>query len=153
MDSQEFSEWLAMLTVPGRVTALTRIYLRLTINAREVFVPDWVAGKAQRVLEILHGLNEIHHTLANQLAAYATDEHKAYPVQALSQMLLEIERKYRLENFLTSALEFVRTQKAMVPLTVYPDGTVADGKSRIMVLKDRGVDVDSLPRVERKPGI
>lgn len=68
-------------------------------------------------------------------------------------MLLEIERKYSLENFLTPAVEFARTQKALIPLTVYPDGTIADGNSRIVVLKERGVDVDSLPRIERTPGI
>jgi hypothetical protein len=112
-----FSKWLAPLSLTERISALTRIYLRLTVNARELFVPDWTAGKEQRVLEILLGLNEIHHTLANQLAADATDEHKSYPVPALSQMLLEIERKYRLENLLTPAVEFVRTQKALVPLT------------------------------------
>jgi hypothetical protein len=31
-------------------------------------------------------------------------------------------------------------------LTVRPDGTIIDGHHRIKVLRDRGVDVDSLPR-------
>src|SRR5258708_33320836 len=107
MNSQELAEWLATLSLPARTRGLVRIYSRLTINARELFVSDWTGGKEQRVLEILHGLNEIHHTLANQLVAYATDEQKASPAQVLSQMLLEIENEYRLDNFLTPAVEFV----------------------------------------------
>ena len=31
-------------------------------------------------------------------------------------------------------------------LKVRPDGTIVDGHHRIKVLRDRGVDVDSLPR-------
>jgi ParB-like chromosome segregation protein Spo0J len=31
-------------------------------------------------------------------------------------------------------------------LKVRPDGTIIDGHHRIKVLRDRGVDVDSLPR-------
>lgn len=31
-------------------------------------------------------------------------------------------------------------------LKVWPDGTMADGHHRIKILRDRGVDVDSLPR-------
>jgi len=153
MNSQEFCEWLSTLSLSARISALERIYLRLTINARELFVPDWTAGKEQRVLEILHGLNEIHHILANQLIAYATDEHKARPVQVLNQMLLEIENRYSLHNFLTPAVEFARSSNSSSPLTVYPDGAVADGSTRITILKERGVDVDNLPRVERIRGI
>jgi|SRR5215467_2990506 len=73
MDARIFAEWLSGLSLPATINALSRIYLRLTINARELFVADLIAGKEQRVEEILHGLNEIHHTLANQLAAYTND--------------------------------------------------------------------------------
>ena len=31
-------------------------------------------------------------------------------------------------------------------LKVRPDGTIVDGNHRIKILRDRGVDVDSLPR-------
>jgi hypothetical protein len=31
-------------------------------------------------------------------------------------------------------------------LKVRPDGTMVDGRHRIKILRDRGVDVDSLPR-------
>ena len=34
------------------------------------------------------------------------------------------------------------------PLTVYPDGAVAQGNTRITILMERGVDVNSLPRVD-----
>ena len=37
------------------------------------------------------------------------------------------------------------------PLTVYPDGAIAQGNTRITILKERGVDVDKLDRVERVP--
>jgi len=37
------------------------------------------------------------------------------------------------------------------PLTVYPDGSIADGNSRITILQERGVDVNSLPGVPRTP--
>jgi len=33
------------------------------------------------------------------------------------------------------------------PLTVKPDGRVFQGNTRIKVLQERGIDVDSLPRV------
>jgi len=33
-------------------------------------------------------------------------------------------------------------------LTTYSDGAIVNGNSRITILKERGVDVDSLPRVE-----
>lgn len=38
-------------------------------------------------------------------------------------------------------------------LKVRPDGTIVDGNHRIKILRDRGVDVDSLPRdiVPRDP--
>jgi len=153
MDAEVFADWLSSLSSPAKISALSRIYLRLTVNARELFLPDRTAGKEQRVEEILHGLNEIHHTLANQLTAYTTDEDKAPPVQVLSRILRDIESKYHLRDYLTPAFEVARSQSAASPLTVYPDGTVADGNARIRVLMERGIDVDSLPRLERIPGI
>jgi hypothetical protein len=114
VDLQIFSEWLASQTVSERISALAMIYSRLTVYTRELFLPGRSAGKEQRVLEILHGLNEIHHTLANWLVAYSTNESQAFPVSALSQQLLDIEKKYRLENFLTTAIEAVRTNDGTV---------------------------------------
>lgn len=38
-----------------------------------------------------------------------------------------------------------------MPLTVKPDGTILDGNTRVWVLRQRGYDVDSLPRVTYVP--
>jgi hypothetical protein len=40
---------------------------------------------------------------------------------------------------------------ATQPLTLYPNGNVADGNTRILILQERGVDVNSLPSVTRVP--
>jgi len=36
-------------------------------------------------------------------------------------------------------------------LTVYPDGSIANGNTRITILQERGFDVNSLPRIPRIP--
>jgi hypothetical protein len=71
-----FSEWFEELPLPSRIAAIALIYSNLTVGARQMFVPDWTAEKNQRerALEILHGLNEIHHTLSNLLLDYATQK-------------------------------------------------------------------------------
>jgi|ERR1700733_3925220 hypothetical protein len=109
MDVQAFSEWLASCSVSERIRVLALIYSRLTISSRQLFLPE-TAGKEKRVLEILHGLNEVHHTIANWLCDYARDETKAFPVHDLGQQLLEIEKIYHLEKFLTPAVEYIRNQ-------------------------------------------
>jgi len=72
MDTAAFSEWLGTLSISSRIAALALMYSNLTVGARQMFVPDWTAEKKrrERALEILHGLNEIHHTLSNQLLEY-----------------------------------------------------------------------------------
>ena len=110
MDTQKFSEWLAGMSVSERIRALALIYSILTVNTRELFLPDAAKGGEQLVLHKLHGINEIHHTLANWLGNYVTDATKAFPVEALSQQLSQIARQYRLERWLTSGIE--RAQKA-----------------------------------------
>ena len=114
MNVQLFSEWLTPQTAAERVGSLSLIYSRLSVYTRELFLPERTAGKERRVLEILHGLNEVHHTLAKWLVAYSSDEGKASTVTALGQQLLEIEREYRLENFVTAAIEAVRTNDGVV---------------------------------------
>jgi hypothetical protein len=61
---------------------------------------------------MLHGINEIHHTLANSLNAYVNDATKAYPVETLSQQLSQIAIHYHLERWLTSAIERAQTPVA-----------------------------------------
>ena len=117
MNAAAFSEWFGALSIPSRIAALALIYSNLTVGARQMFVPDWTAEKKQRerAMEILHGLNEIHHTLSNLLLDYTTDGHNARPVEVFSQTLAEIERRYRLENFLVTAIEFAQTRRLSRP--------------------------------------
>ena len=110
MNSEAFCDWLAPLSVPERIRALALIYSSLTVGTRELFLPDALKGKEQIGLHMLHGFNEIHHTLANWLVAYTTDERKALPVRVLSQQLLEIANQYRITGFLASAVEFAQTR-------------------------------------------
>ena len=112
MNSSAFSEWLDTLSLPSKIAALTLIYSDLTVRARQMFLPDWSVGnkRRDRALEILHGLNEIHHTISNQLVAYAHGEHNARPIQVFSEQLAQIENIYRLENFLTQAIEFAQSR-------------------------------------------
>jgi hypothetical protein len=108
MDVHSLSEWLASYSAPERIGVLTLIYLRLTIHTRQLFFPERNAGNQERVLQILHGLNEIHHTLANSLSDYATEQQEARPPDVLWQQLAEIEKEYRLEHFVTPAVEYIR---------------------------------------------
>lgn len=64
------------------------------------------------LLEVLHGVNEIHHTLANWLTAYTVDESKAFPVKVLSEQLFQIAKHYRIEGLLTYAIEFAESREA-----------------------------------------
>jgi hypothetical protein len=96
MDTTGFSKWLGTLSISSRIAALALMYSDLTVGARQMFVPEWTAEKKQRdrALEILHGLNEIHHTLSNQLLGYSTDERNPRPIDVFSQTLAEIESRY-----------------------------------------------------------
>ncbi len=111
MNSEAFSGWLDSLSVSERIRALALIYSSLTVCTRELFLPEMPKGKEQAIISMLHGVNELHHTLANWLVDYATDERQAFPVDALSQQLLEIANQYRIEGCLSSAVEFARTRK------------------------------------------
>jgi hypothetical protein len=114
MDTQKFSAWLAGMSVSERIRALALIYSILTVNTRELFLPDAAKGREQVVLHKLHGINEIHHTLANWLENYVTDATKAFPVEALSQQLSQIESYYRIEGWLTPAIDRAQTAKSRV---------------------------------------
>jgi hypothetical protein len=109
MNAQEFSEWMDGLPLSAKIRALALIYSSLTINSRELFMPERTAGNEKRAQEILHGLNEIHHTLSNSLVSYTIDESKAFPVRVLSEQLLQIENQYRLGKYLSTAIESTRT--------------------------------------------
>lgn len=63
MTSEVLTKRLAALSVSQRVTALSMIYGKLTVCTRELFMPDRTKGKEQLVITMLHGINELHHTL------------------------------------------------------------------------------------------
>ena len=50
MNPQAFSEWFSSLSQSERISALALIYSDLTVGARELFAPEWTAGKEKRVL-------------------------------------------------------------------------------------------------------
>ncbi len=64
-----------------------------------------------------------------------------HPESALSQAKLSVFSKLANQ-------ELIASLRPGEPgsLKVRPDGTVMDGHHRIKILRDRGVDVDSLPR-------
>ena len=80
------------------------------MGTRQLFLPDIPDGKTDVVARMLRGVNELHHTLANWLVRYATDENKGFPIDTLSLQLLEIANQYRIDGLLDSAIEFARTR-------------------------------------------
>jgi hypothetical protein len=97
------------MSVSERIRALVQIYSTLTVNTREVFLPGVAKGKEEVVLHMLHGMNELHHTLANWLGNYVTDAAKAFPVETLSKQLSQIASHYRIDGWLNSAIERAQT--------------------------------------------
>jgi hypothetical protein len=66
-------------------------------------------GKEKIILDMLYGVNEIHHTLANYLLRYTHNE-EDWPPQVLSQQLVEIANQYRIGGFLKPAIEFAQSR-------------------------------------------
>ena len=64
-----------------------------------------------------------------------------HPDSLLSQPKLELVRRLATEDIIAS----LRPGEEGA-LKVRPDGTIVDGHHRVRVLRDRGIDVDSLPR-------
>ena len=110
MDPQAFGEWLGSLSLSERIRALALIYSQLTTTARELFLPDWTTRKDLRVLDMLRGINEIHHTLSSALLAYATEGDYPHSLDGLGRMLLDNANKYCVNFFLESAVDFARTR-------------------------------------------
>src|SRR5215471_5969672 len=107
MTSEVLTNRLAAMSVSQRVSALSMIYSKLTVCTRELFMPERTKGKEQLVITMLHGINELHHTLANSLVAYLTDETKAFPLEILSKQLEEIATEFRVQSMLTWSVESV----------------------------------------------
>jgi hypothetical protein len=74
-----------------------------------------------------------------------SDSHPAlkslHPDESLSRPKLDALQRLSSESLIIS---LAPNQKDC--LKVRPDGTIMDGHHRIKVLRDRGVDVDGLPR-------
>jgi len=64
-----------------------------------------------------------------------------HPDSSLSQLKLEAFRKLITQELLDSL-----SPGQPGSLKARPDGTMIEGHHRIRILRDRGVDVDSLPR-------
>ena len=109
MHSEAFARWLESLSVSERMRALTLVYSAMTVYTRELLFPDTRKGRESVILDMLHGVNEIHHTLANFLLRWADNE-KDWPPQVLSQQLVEIASQYRIAGQLNSAIEFAQTR-------------------------------------------
>jgi hypothetical protein len=109
MDVRIFSEWLSSLSLQDRTRALIKMYSSLTVGTRQLFLPDMPKGKEAAIIKMLQGINELHHTVANWLLDYSTDERKAFPVETLGEQLLWIADQYGLRGLLNSTVEYVRT--------------------------------------------
>lgn len=110
MNPEAFAEWLAPLSLSERMRALALIYSHLTVSTRELFLPEWEARKDLRVVDMLHGINEIHHTLSSALVSHATDGKYPHSLDGLGRMLLDNANKYHIDFFLQSAVEFARAR-------------------------------------------
>jgi len=110
MNDKGVAEWLAGLSTQGKIGALISLYSMLTVGTRQLFSPDLPKGQDGVIVSMLHGINELHHTVASWLLAYVTDETKAFPVTYLERQLNEIAAKYHIEGLLASALGFVQQQ-------------------------------------------
>jgi len=108
MDSAAVSQWLDSLSPGDRFRAFALIYSKLTVFTRELFLASRATGNEQRILKKLRGLNEIHHTIANFMVSTMKGEGNVPPVDVLSEQLLEIERQYELEKFVTPAIDSVQ---------------------------------------------
>src|SRR5437016_5942739 len=90
------------------VRAVALVYSHLTICTRELFLPGTAEGKEQVILNMLHGVNEMHHTVSNYLLRHSKDEEG--DLEVLSQMLVEIANQYRITNYLRSSVEFAQSR-------------------------------------------
>ena len=63
-------------TIPDFLTP-DRVFARTVLAHR-------TKGKERLMIHMLQGVNELHHTLANWLTAYASHETKAFPVDVLN---------------------------------------------------------------------
>jgi hypothetical protein len=109
MEPQALSEWLTPLSASERNGALATIYSALTVGTRQLFWPEMPTGKEQAIIKMLHGVNELHHTLASQLMACVEDE-EGYALESFDRQLQEIANQYGIGGLLAQAVDFARTR-------------------------------------------
>lgn len=109
MDERNLLDWLAPLTETERVRALALLHAAVTVGTRQFFLPGTASGRERQVLEYLHGVNELHHTIANQLVAYSFARERL-TIQAFATHLSEIANQYGIGPLLDQAVGFARTR-------------------------------------------
>ena len=105
MNPEQFSEWLASLSASQREETLVRMYSILTVYTRELFLPDIPKEKHPIVLDRLHGINELHHTISNQMSR--DDNEWLY----FAKQLKAISDQYQLAHWLDNAAQWVQTRE------------------------------------------
>ncbi len=108
MSFEMIDEWLAPLPKAERAKALTLLYSNLTVATRQFFLPDTPKGKEEVILNMLHGMNELHHTVASQLISHAYNKEPLLPPEGLSRQLLTIANYYKITGLLNSAITLAR---------------------------------------------
>ena len=109
MDSQTISEWLISLSTVERLRALALLYSHMTVGTREMFLPGMANGREHAILYLLHGINELHHTVANQVTAYSLNN-EGFPPDVFAEQLVEIANQYGIGDLLTRSVEFARSR-------------------------------------------
>src|SRR5581483_5587038 len=112
MDSQTMSEWLASLSTAQRMRALALLHSALTVEARQFFLPGVAKGREQWIINVLHGINELHHTVANLAIRSQDKDHDAPYVCA--RQLIAIASQYGIEELLSQTVDFVHSRKSLL---------------------------------------
>jgi len=99
---QEYSNQFQLMPHDKKVELLSFMAFATTIEARSLTfdVPD---GEA---LPKLKGVNEIQHSIANQLCAYLTPKGNILPAEVFWSLLEETASQYQLEGSLLRATEW-----------------------------------------------
>lgn len=105
----EFVSWLSSLSLQQRARALTTICSSLTMSARTLFFPKVIPGNEATIIKYFQGLNELHHTLTNQIMAYLANK-ELYSLEGLNDMLMDVAATFGIESPLASAVEWARTR-------------------------------------------
>jgi hypothetical protein len=112
MNAKSLADWLSVLSIEERIRALALIYADLTVSARALFVPELTHNAPiELVIGKLKGLNELHHRISGQLASYANNPAKAYPVEVFSNVIFETASEYNVSAFLSTAIEFAQSRE------------------------------------------